>query len=166
MIQTVYIIGTAVTVYVLCYMVDFLWKLLVLAPEYIYGEQNLALVARGAEIRDLRTKLAPQITPLEQSRRDRVAEKLQSAPPEDLFVLKHVLTHGETRPAHIRSADFSQEAVNAAIQRACYQSNLLKPTGTAMGWPLTVVINPELMDALSFHLLTRPDGLEGGAPST
>ncbi len=112
------------------------------------------------ENRKLQERLAvPSISLIERNRRTEVGQKLNSLPSEFVDVVKGVikclLIHGDVDPIVLAEGGrlgktVNQHVIMAAIDKAT-TGNLLKPVpGTNRH---RVMANPELKDALSFHLL-------------
>jgi hypothetical protein len=99
-----------------------------------------------------------KVGPLEQSRRELVAGKLTGCNPEDRMVLEYLILHGSTylmalqRNEEIRSKTQNAFAAESAINR-CVNAQLITqvPGATEM-----VEVNPELKNAVEFHLFVDP----------
>ena len=126
-----------------------------------------ALQRQQEENRVLHDRLAaPQISPLEQGRRNLVADNLKDATRHDIEFLTHVLHHGQVDDtAFIRDApQDEQKLYRDAVNKALGSNLLIYGPHYGGASKQRVIINPDLIDALSFHLL-RPDEASGSESS-
>ena len=125
-------------------------------------EKNSALQDRTKENLKLQARLAVRpISLIERNRRTEVEQKLNLLPSEFIDVvkgvIKYLLIHGEVDPIVLAvggrlGKTVNQHVIMAAIDKAA-MAGLLKPVpGTNRH---RVMVNPELKDALSFHLLGK-----------
>ena len=99
---------TGTAIYLLCYGVDYFWKLLVLAPVAIHEKQ-------AERLKEL---TGPELTPLQIERMKAVSDKLDQANEDDLAVLRYVLMHGEVVPINIPlRGENSVERILGAVGR-------------------------------------------------
>lgn len=158
--KTLISIGLILLSYLLLLALEFLWKMLIAAPVALDAEHAVNTTRLESKIRDLDERLeAPKVPELERSRRDLVRSKLKDCTPDDFAVLKYILQNGQADVGAIIALGVpdpphqphNPDAYRAAIDKA-FSSGLLKLSSPGSS---VMTINPDLVDALSFHLLTH-----------
>lgn len=153
-IDIIIVVGCGLVTYFLCYGVDFLWKLLVVAPVKLDA-------ARTLEIDKLQKAInkANGVSLVERSKRETVARKIAEIP--EPFrepvreILKHLIQHGEVHQMSlIGDRDFggaNRDRTHAAISQAAMRALLVDRNSY-------ISVSPELKDALTFQLFERSQG--------
>ena len=123
-------------------------------PAAVSAVNNIVRAAETSkESLDRVLKAYTPISALEVGRRNTVAEKLACfCKPKDLvkYALQHILQHGEVDPIQFCAAHLDiqgRETDLHEVIRDGLSLGLLKSTGQC------VTVNPELKEALTFHLL-------------
>ena len=98
--------------------------------------------------------LRPAVSPIQQSKRDSVGKRLQEYSEDEKQVLRYLLQHGQVEQMRLRaSCGVPFEAVAGALPKAKAHQIIKTVYPSRQGYPHHWEINPELHDALRFHLL-------------
>ena len=150
--QTIFIIGTGVGVYLLCYCVDFLWKLLILAPAQIYDGQsevvNSLRDTSNAEIKRLETALTRK-HPADEDKLAHVRNLLTDFSDDERGFIRWLLHNGETAREKLAASGVPQPSVWSAegkgIKNELLRARLVRTPASAQHF---LSVNPSYTEAL------------------
>ncbi|SRR5258708_2065068 len=143
-------IGIIVTVYLVLFALESLWKLIASTPPKIYGEQIEVIQEYTKQIGALEeAQRAPQISPQEQRRRQLVSARIRELGEVGRHILRCIADHGEIKVLALSAEyDFGEAALNGFFQRAIPGSLVIHANGR-------VSLNPELKAAIEFVLASE-----------
>lgn len=133
------------TVYMVLYVLESLWNFVVMTPPRVHAEQE-ALIS---QLRHENETLNPQISVVEQRKRQMVREMLADLGTASVPVLQTILDHGEITyislarmrlQEHVYQIVLKAEQLNLVHKRAFDDKNAI------------LTINPDLKSALAFVL--------------
>jgi hypothetical protein len=141
------LLAIIVAVYFGLFVIESVWKLVVMTPPQIYGEQVDAIGEALAKASYLERELrGPQISPQEQRRRELVAGKIKELGLTGRKILRCIEDHGELRDIALAAEfNFSDTSLNGFFGRAV-------PGGLILFNDHKIRLNPELKSAIQFVL--------------
>lgn len=144
---------------------SFFWPYVVLIFLFITASVLTAAVKldneRASEIASVEATIesaqqrvaAPTLPALERSRRERVAERLEDFNEDERNVLNYIRQHGRVEQGQVLRIGFSGTVIAGATRKGVASGLVIRKLAQRQGHPDYWEINPELKDALAFHLL-------------
>ena len=154
------VLSITVAAYLILFVLESLWRFVVLTPPKIYREQTEVIGDLHGQVSAFQE---PEISPTEQRRRDQVQAWWQSLTRDEKAVVQFIYDRGDTDAMTFNESGLNGDALRSAVQKTLKWGLILyRREKIPVASPYlpnvneTYWVNPQLRDALEFVLSQQP----------